>query len=239
MKFRKADKCYYLYTRNKDQYDTVDWIVFYWGWHFDISFEMCGYFDNRPRINLDLIFFSLTFVLPFRNNWTDECDPPKWGIGYHNQTVWIYKGGKGNMNGGGKWWTFHVPWQYDWVRTSMLKKDGTWEHEIGGNRKDFYKKEWKDILWMETYPYTYILKSGTIQNRLATVKVSEMEHRQIWLKWTSLGNRIRKSIDIDFSDEVGERTGSWKGGTLGCGYNMKHGELPEQTLRRMEKERTF
>lgn len=215
------------------------WITFYFSKVFDISFEICGYFDNRPRFNIDLFFFSLTLILPFRNTWTDECDPPKWGIAYHNQTLWIYKGGKGNMNGGNKWWTMNMPWQYDWVRTSNLKKDGTWEHETKLHRKSFYEDKWKEIIWSETYPYTYVLKNGTVQERLATVKVEEREWRWYWFKWLPLTKKVCKTIAVDFNDEVGERTGSWKGGTLGCGWDMRYGELPIQALRRMESERKF
>lgn len=224
----------------KDKWEySNNWISFYFAWTFDISYQTCGYFDPRHQLILGLIFFRFRLALPWKSKHTDECDPPKLGIGYHNQIFWIYRGGKGNMNGGNKWWTFHVPWEYDWVRTSNLRKDGTWEHQTKGSREGFYQDKWKDILWMETYPYTYVLKSGKVQDRLATIKVCEMEHRQRWLKWTALGNKIRKSIDIDFNDEVGERTGSWKGGTTGCSYSMLHGELPEQALRRMEKERKF
>ncbi len=50
------------------------YLVFYFTWNFEISFAICGYFDNRPRINLGLIFFRLTLILPFTNKWTDECD---------------------------------------------------------------------------------------------------------------------------------------------------------------------
>lgn len=225
---RWRDKCY-----------ESKYLIFYWGWHFDISFELCGYFDNRPRINLDLIFFSLTLIFPFRNSWTDECDPPKWGIAIHGNIFWIYRGGKGNMNGGNKWWTMYMPWSYQWVRTSNLRKDGTWEHERKNDRKDFYKDEWKKIIWNETYPYIYILKSGVVQERLATIKVEEREWRWHWLKWIPITKKIRKTISVDFNDEVGERTGSWKGGTLGCGYDMLPGETPLATLRRMEKERKF
>ncbi len=239
MKFRKRDNCYYLSTFNKERWEHTDWIIFYWGWRFDISFEICGYFDNRPRINLDLIFFSLSIILPFRNKWTDECNAPKWGIQYHNQTLWIMRGGKGNMNGGNKWWTFHVPWSWEWVRTSNLKKDGTWEHEKKGDKKNFYEDKWKEVIWSESYPYTYILRSGKVQERIATVKVEEREWRWRGAKWSKWPRMIRKSLAVDFNDEVGERSGSWKGGTIGCGYEMKHGELPEQTLRRMEKERKF
>lgn len=215
------------------------WIHFYLGWQFDISFEICGYFDNRPRINLDLFFFSLTLILPFRNKWTDECDPPKYGISYHHQTIWIFRGGKGNMNGGNKWWTFYVPWMPSWVRTSNLRKDGTWEHETKGNRKDFYKKEWDEVLWKETHPYTYTLRSGKVQERLATIKVEEREWRWHWFKWLPLTKMVRKTISVNFNDEVGERTGSWKGGTTGCGYELFPGETPYECLKRMESERKF
>ena len=144
------------------------------------------------------------------------------------------------MNGGNKWWTFTVPWAYEWVRTSCLRVDGSWEHEVRRKNKDFWDKEkWKGVLWSEAYPYTYLLKSGEVQHRLATLRVEEREWRQRWLKWTPLFSKVRKSISIDFNDEVGEQTGSWKGGCTGCGYDMKHGELPEHTLRRMEKERKF
>lgn len=236
---RKHGNCYHLCT-GKRYAENNDWVIFYFRKHFELTYSVCGYFDNRPEINIALFFFMLTIKLPVRNKWTDECDAPTWGIAYHNQTFWIYRGGKGNMNGGNKWWTFNMPWQYIWIRTSNLKVGGTWEHEIGKKNKEFYDKErWKGILWTETYQYTYILKSGEVQNRTATIRVEEREWRQRWLKWTKLFSKVIKTISIDFNDEVGEETGSWKGGCTGCGYTMNHGELPEQTLRRMEKERKF
>lgn len=229
------------------------YLIFYFARVFDISFELCGYFDNRPRINLDLFFFSLTLILPFRNKWTDECDSPKWGIAFHNETFWIYRGGKGNDGGGNKWWTIDAPWKLEWVRTSFLRKDNTWEHESKGQRKSFYDTKWNGILWSETYPYTYILNSNYYeadrlgkafntanrQYRQATLKVSEREWRPNWTRKIPIFRKISKSIDIEFDDEVGERTGSWKGGTIGCSYEMRKNETPEQCLRRMEIERRF
>jgi hypothetical protein len=65
----------------------------------------------------------------------------------------------------------------------------------------------------------------------------------------AIANTLKLKIDtllpnvylqyIEFNDEVGERTGSWKGGTLGCGYNLLPNETPLECLRRMEKERKF
>jgi|SRR6478609_7968553 len=237
MKIKKRDNCYHIYTFNEKEYEQTDWIIFYWGWYFDISFEKCGYFDNRPRINLDLIFFSLEFILPFRNKWTDECDSPKYGISIHGNTFWIYRGGKGNMNGGNKWWTWNIPFlTKEWVRTSILLKDGTWEHETKGNRKSFYGDSWKEKQKSWTYEYTDIYDGEVIPT---TIYVDEREWRPKWLKWTSLFASKRRQIDIHFSKEVGKRKGSWKGGCIGCGYELFPNETPIECIKRMELERKF
>lgn len=213
------------------------YIIFYFSRVFDISFELCGYFDNRPRINIDLFFFNLTLILPFRNKWTDECDSPKWGIAIHNNTFWIYRGGKGNMNGGNKWWTWDFPFlTREWVRTSILLKDGTWEHEVKGNRKQFYNDDWKQKQKSWTYDYTDKYDGEVIPT---IIYVEEREWRRKWLKWTRLFNIVERNIDVHFSKECGSRKGSWKGGTLGCGYNLLPNEEPLDCLKRMEKERKF
>ena len=94
-------------------------------------------------------------------------------------------------------------------------------------------------LWRAELPYTYALRSGEVQERRATISVEELEHRRRWLMWCPLFALVRKSIKVEFSGEVGEGTGSWKGGTMGCGYEMKKGESPEDCLRRMERSRKF
>jgi len=55
-----------------------------------------------------------------------------------------------------------------------------------------------------------------------------------WFKWLSLiwSNKVSRSLDIRFSEEVGPEKGSWKGGTLGHGIEMLPGELHEAAFRR-------
>ncbi len=213
------------------------WIHFWFGRTFDISFEICGYFDNRPRINLDLFFFNLTIILPFRNKWTDECDPPKWGIAVHNNTFWIYRGGKGTENGGGKWWTFNFPiLTKEWVRTSILLKDDTWEHERPGDKKALYNDEWKQKQAVWHYNYVDQYDGAIIPT---TIYVEEREWRPKWLTWTKLFATVNRTIDVHFSDEVGRKKGSWKGGCMGCGHDMLPNEEPLDCLKRMEVERVF
>ena len=89
------------------------------------------------------------------------------------------------------------------------------------------------------YPYTYVLRSGTIQHRIATVYVERRAWRPLCLRWTGLIEKVSTCIDVQFDDEVGEQAGSWKGGTVRCGYALKPNETPLSCLRRMERERKF
>lgn len=55
-----------------------------------------------------------------------------------------------------------------------------------------------------------------------------------WCKWLSLFAcpKIRRTLDLDFSKETGPKKGSWKGGTVGHGIEMRPGELHESAFRR-------
>lgn len=249
-----------LYLRN-------DWFEFYPKWdNLSMQYSPWSYFDQRAMITFSgvpflililspvIIYFHLWIlfiglVVPFGKLYLnlpiysgkDQCEHPSYGFYLY---AWDSRGAKFNtlvICKGNKTKHIDMPWALEWVRTSALKKNGTWEHETKRNKnREFYDvKKWEGILWSETYPYTYVRRSGEVQKRMATLRVEEREWRPKWFMWTSLFSKIRKTIEVNFSDEVGERTGSWKGGCIGCGYDMKHGELPEQTLRRMEKERKF
>lgn len=150
-----------------------------------------------------------------------------WGIGWHDSDTI-------HLNWGEKCKVLWMPWGWEWYRTSYLMPDKTWEHETRKNRNfDYFNKLEK---WKEVYPFKYIRRNreNEIQERQATVTVSEMEFRLRGAAWCSLFKLIRKSIWIEFDGEVGERSGSWKGGTIGCGNDLLPGETPEQCLRRLE-----
>lgn len=55
-----------------------------------------------------------------------------------------------------------------------------------------------------------------------------------WFKWLRFFRKpkIHRSLDLDFSGEVGPRKGSWKGGTIGHAIEMLPGELHESAFRR-------
>lgn len=176
------------------------------------------------------------------------------GIAIHNQAIWIYPIAKrGEWRSADPWyskalsWSF--PWSLDWYSTEILEHKANvpglaktvWT-ENRKNRKPAFKS-WNDEEQAkksvsEVYDYTYKLKSGEYQHRRATVYVNRMTWLARW--WPIIP--IKKSqtcINVAFDGEVGEKTGSWKGGCTGCGYEMKFGETPMETLYRMERERKF
>ena len=271
-----------------------DWISIYKGFR-KMNFRVAptSYFDDRlyfsfsPTFFIPLIgifftglsFWSLIWI-PFmflgygqiymhlpKYSGIDECEPPEYGFYFYGDqytyffdSFWLCLGEKKKC--------YNMPWQWDWVRTSVMLKNGSWEHDTykqrkKGIRKDFYQDKWKGLKWVDSYPYTYILKNGKIQNRIATIEIEEMEWRFRTLKWFPLIKKKKKYIDVKFSfggpferfviiekpgnirknsqetGEIGERAGTYKGGITGCSYQIQKNETALQTLRRMEKERKF
>ena len=139
-----------------------------------------------------------------------------------------------------------LPWgkwrkTYDWIfrretlSWTYLGEDGNW-HEKGGKWVPFDERE---PAATSEHPYTYTLRSGTIQNVTATIGEERWVIGRRYIHRLGWPKTRKGAIDVQFSGEVGERSGSWKGGTVGCGYDMLPGETPGECLRRMERERTF
>lgn len=169
------------------------------------------------------------FPLPWIPSWNHNehnMGHSSFGFTYHERAIHWHWGETKVMN---------LPWAWKRQRHEVLRPDKKWVPFVGSWERD--KKP--DRRWTATYPYRYVLNDGREQLRTATVYVE----RRFWtwrcLAWLPWSLKSRQSISVSFDDEVGEGTGSWKGGCVGCGYDMKPDETPEQTLRRMEWERRF
>ena len=207
-----------------------------------------GYGDSNADVCLHVcipFLFSLYFIICE----VLRCKEQKTGVAIHNQGLWIYPlVWENETNHDDPWWRrwlhFAFPWELNWYQTEILSHDlakVVWKENVHCKckfldswdiRKASEKMESRD------YRYRYVLNNGESQERTATVHVTRMEWRARW--WPIFRQRkVSTSIAVQFSDEVGEGTGSWKGGCTGCGYDLLPGETPEQCLRRMEVERKF
>ncbi|WP_439392559.1 hypothetical protein ACRQ5Q_24350 [Bradyrhizobium sp. PMVTL-01] len=205
-------------------------------------------FEDHYSLHVHLGWPNVYFRLKSLDRWLREPHEgmESWGFSVHRSDV--------HFRWGRKYKIVHFPWAWEWVRTSIMLADGTWCHETRERRVTFpnyplsrhEKRPWgsfnkikDELAWSETYPFRYVLRDGTVQDRDATLKVEEREWRWLWFTWLPFPRMVRRSIDVAFSDEVGERTGSWKGGTVGCGYDLRHDEMPREALARMQRERKF
>jgi len=218
-------------------YDS-DTYHFKWGeisWHpkkWELSLRYCnfGCCESHDLLIIKPLFCSIYIHL------SDEYDRP-WDDNGFSYGFYIYDWNSLNLGWGehSKSWDFPYIAR-EWKRTEIYDTDGVhWFTEKKGDKSWDEKYEIQNNI-KKSYPYKYVLKNGHIQERIAKVHVSNMVWSRKWFPFLEVN---RRCIDVDFSDEVGERTGEWKGGCISCGYELREGETPEECLRRMEKERKF
>jgi hypothetical protein len=130
---------------------------------------------------------------------------------------------------------FEMPWGWKWHSTEILDHkfnpvyyEDTYTNKHVSFNHRYEAEDYLKNLYSEIYEYKYTLKNGTVQERIAKVAVE----RRVWkMRWFPFVKMKRTTISVVFDEEVG--------GCTGCGYDILPGETPEQTLRRMEKERRF
>lgn len=193
--------------------------------------------SRHPCIHIKPIYGNLFLYLPWVHFYEPGgYDTKSWGFYWSESSLWL--------QWGVKYKSFDAPWAWTNVRHEVMRPDGSlvpfvgsWELGLDTLFGDDPKEP--DGRHTETHGYSYTLRSGERQHRKATIYVEEWESRWRWFKWLSWPRLVSRCISVDFNGEVGEGTGSWKGGTVGCGYTMLSGETPLSTLRRMEAERKF
>lgn len=181
------------------------------GLQVELEFPSDWHEHRRAWIRLGLGLAKIAISFPWSRVVPDEgqCSGPTYGFVFFGDGLHVHWG-KCKGKRDDPFTIIAMPWAWRHVKHEVLSE-------------------------IETHPYRYVLRSGVAQERIATINV---ESRSWWRPWIPF-RRVSKYINVEFSDEVGERSGSWKGGTIGCSYEMKRGESPLMTLRRMEIERKF
>jgi hypothetical protein len=177
----------------------------------NIEFPSDWHEEKRAWIHIGLGLFKVCFSFPWHKTVPDEgqCSGVRYGF-YFFEDTFVVMYGKTKGRKGDPMKHFYLPWS--WRFKNRQNKSGS-----------------------IVMPYTYVMNNGTVQHRTATAFSEEFVHTRPWLPW----KRTTKIVDIEFDAEVGERTGTWKGGTLGCSYPMLKKETVMNAVRRMEKNRRF
>lgn len=137
----------------------------------------------------------------------------------------------------------HMPWGWNKrkgdYRREYLATDGQW------HSRDVFPHDWvpEEDRGPEpikvSKPYPYLTRGGEFQGDITATAHMERTHMIYRVFGIAVRRVTKHSIDVAFDKEVGSERGSWKGGTVGCGYDMKPGETISETLHRMRRERSF
>ena len=181
------------------------------GLRADIEFPSDWHERRRAWVRLGCGFLSIAFSFPWNRVVPDDgqCSGPTYGFYFFGDSL-VLEYGKTHGRHGDPQKHIQMPW--GWRHVSF--------HTDTAPR---------------TYDYRYERESGEVQERKATIAKETGTWWRPWLPW----KMVKRSIKIDFDAEVGERSGSWKGGVMGCYYEMRPHESPLDCLRRMERERRF
>lgn len=166
-------------------------------------------------------------------DWYWRVDPRQYGFSLSDGHLSIYYGRVTHDSRTDQNWGCFLPWtQWRHVRHSLYDLYGAhfWT-EPKAARWEAYRDA------KERCPTAiFIFQDFDGQRLTASTRIEEHEWHfgTGWFKWLSWFRRpkIRRSLDIEFSDEVGRDKGSWKGGVIGCGIDMLPGELHELAFRR-------
>ena len=177
-------------------------------------------------------------------NWYMNYDERRFGFSLSNDgpktpsflNVWFGRQTDSSLTE--KRWSCFLPWT-DWrhVRHSLYDLNGRHFYtEAEGSRKRVDSWEAMQAVVKACPQAVFEFDDYDGKRILARTRMEEREWRfgAKWCTWLSLIRKpmIRRSLDIDFSEEVGPEKGSWKGGLMGTGIEMLPGEGHEAAFRR-------
>lgn len=160
----------------------------------------------------------------------------EWGFCLHEGFLQVFFGAQTHDSSTTQSWSKFLPWtQWRHVRLSYFGLYGehlrSWPERRG--RFDF-DEQYAFKQDMEKAKFRFLDFDGEEIEASTHIEEREWHFGEGWFKWLSFFRKplVKRSLDIEFSKEVGRRKGSWKGGTIGHSIQMLEGELHESAFRR-------
>lgn len=169
-------------------------------------------------------------------DWYWDIDPRQYGFSLSEGHLSVYYGRTGGACMDSRiqqQWGCFLPWtQWRHVRHSLygLSGEHIYTEPEGGNWEAYQAAK-------DACPTVkFLIEDFDGEEIVATTAIEEREWHfgTGWFKWLSWFCRpkVRRSLDIRFSNETGPEKGSWKGGAVGTGIDMLPGEDHEAAFRR-------
>ena len=191
------------------------------------------------RIKHTAVGWDVATVQRMGRDWYYQTHPREYGFSLSDGSLRLFLGAQTHDSTTTRSAYWDLPWMHwRFVRHSYcgLNGDCVWtEYEnqrVRGADRFAEQEAAKDetpkrVFELVDYDKAIIQATTLIEER-------EWHYGTGWFKWLSwfVPPKVRRSLDIVFSAEVGPEKGSWKGGTLGHGIDMLPGELHEAAFRR-------
>lgn len=165
--------------------------------------------------------------------------PREYGFSFVNGSLHISYGEQTHDSLTDKTKVFFLPWQnWRFVRYSLYDLEGNlfWSEDKQSSK--FEKTSFDEQQRAEDAcpSACFMFLDYDLEKITATTLITEREWRfgTGWFKWLSFFRRprVRRSLKIEYDNEVGKKKGSWKGGILGTGIDMEPGELHKDAFTR-------
>lgn len=212
--------------------------------HWAIALKSRGEENKLCTLRISLKKATLIVVLPHivrpyrekksysgRDYW--QIDPRQYGVSLSDGHLTVYYGRVTHDSSTDQNKGWFLPWtQWRHVRRSLYGLQGEL-FETVPERAPY--DAWSTLEQAcPTARFSFEDHDGKVI--VATTRIEEREWRfgAGWFKWLSWFRRpkIVRSLNLEFSDEVGPEKGSWKGGMVGTSIDMLPGELHEAAFRR-------
>lgn len=221
---------------------------------FGISFHMCGYNDyDYPELCIGFLFLEFMFIIPIKTKYHDEWSAPTYEFYIFENALTLKWKRKTIL-----WWQLpFFTWEHmkhkaechinvykpeivGYISTDILEDDGKsyQENETINKIKVPYKDSYDGEVVNATIWKEYRIWKRKWLTWLPFKEPDEYFDKKLpkWLWWTE---SRRDYIEIEFDKGVGRRKNTWKGGCIGCSYDLLPNEGAIDCLLRMEKEKQF
>lgn len=176
-------------------------------------------------------------------DWWEEKFPREYGFRLSGDFLQVFLGHQTHSSEDTQSWSCFLPWtQWRHVRFSLYDTTGAhfWtqlERERRKARGDGMRMLAEQNEAEKACPkVSFVFRDydGSVITAATHIEEREWLRGEKWCRWLSwfCQPKVRRSLDIEYSAEVGPRKGSWKGGTIGCGIDLLPGELHEEAFRR-------
>jgi hypothetical protein len=189
---------------------------------------------------------SKTWVDTSKNAWSSprggywQIDQRKYGMYQFENHFVVLLGRQSHSSSTTQSWSTFLPWN-EWrhTRYRIFDKDfNKIREDVFTGAKGEWSKKW-DITYkfkesIEKVRFCFFDYDDELIWADTYVEEREYERGEKWFKWLSIfwPTRVYRSLDMAFDKEVGDRKGSWKGGTLGTSIAMEPTDNHETAFRR-------